>query len=213
MKLSTMLTSTVSHAGDGTPAGTLTDIVIDPETRRPTHYVVDVATDGAVAPVFFDPETIELSAGFVATTASPEAVASKRDEALEKGEGAAPLEDMPPLATGPFGNTISPLMMAALSTGRGQTGSNPPKPPREGTYFFTRLVGLPVFDVGADLGTLQDVVLHPHTQDCIAMHTVTADGVAYDFPFELIRNVAKGGTHIIIQRNDIAPHDPVGNAG
>ncbi|MGR3542283.1 MAG: PRC-barrel domain-containing protein [Hasllibacter sp.] len=113
--------------------------------------------------------------------------------------------DLPAILTGPFGNTISPLlMMAGLRSEaeeeapphREGAPAAPPPDPREALEPARDWIGAPVFGRDGELGRVEDVMLA--LADLTTAHLIVSDGSGrHAVPWAAVRRRAEGG-HIVI---------------
>ena len=123
------------------------------------------------------------------------------------------LLDLPPLITGPFGNTVSPLLMAAGLRAEAAEEA-PPLPPEardapagvppltaedriRRLETWDELHGAAVFARDGELGALSDLVLDDRAWD-VAELVVTAPGGMLHVPANLVRHRVEAGGHYVL---------------
>ncbi|WP_224825071.1 PRC-barrel domain-containing protein [Cognatishimia sp. MH4019] len=112
------------------------------------------------------------------------------------------LDAMPPVVVGPFGNTISPAMMAALIRQRRQEqDSSVAEELIDDLDQFTTIQGTDVFGTDGELGNLVDFLMTPEERKIT--HMVIDNGNVLPgrqlvIPLEKLRHKAAQDTHLVL---------------
>ncbi|SNS53454.1 PRC-barrel domain-containing protein [Tropicimonas sediminicola] len=199
------------RAGDR--EGTFSDAFFRVEDGCLTHVLVDVggwlSTDRVLvsSELLMPPEGAEgddrwrLSLSEEALEAAPRWGGAKEAEGID-------LLKWPPVIVGPFGSTVSPILMyeqiralqereeaSIASDGRGPQISRDMQ--RASAWF-----GLPAFDASGELGRVQDLEFDPDSRRILAI-VLEANGAGPDggreIPYGALRHIGGEGTHLVFQ--------------
>ena len=185
----------------------VTDAWIDPVGGRLRYVGVDVGG-------WLSHRTALLSAGLLEWDDGWRADATREEiEAAEiDHEGGFDLGALPPLITGPFGNTFSPLLIAAGLRAEAEDEA-PPHPPIEAdgpagpaveAEDLTRrldrwsaLRGTPVFARDGEIGPLIDLIHDDRVWDAAAL-VVTAVTGREEIDWRHVRRRVESGGHLVL---------------
>lgn len=161
MKASSLIGREFAHKTDHTISGTVTDLIFDLSLGEVAFFLVEVTSEEGTAPILFSPVIMALEDGVVKTNAHPDDIAQRVNAAVHRTAVAIDPTDLPSTLIGPFGNTISPSLIAALFNAR--TAQERPMPPADSDgVWFTQLKGHAVRAHAADVGHLTDIELDDH---------------------------------------------------
>ncbi|MEO0751322.1 MAG: PRC-barrel domain-containing protein [Pseudomonadota bacterium] len=111
------------------------------------------------------------------------------------------LDRMPPVIIGPFGNTASPLMMAAaVASGKPTPDDDRAKRADAHLKRFTDLQGLDAFGKDGQLGTIEDIVISTRGFAITHVAINTAKGPSDQqvlVPVQTLRHMARQDTHLV----------------
>ncbi|SFS05004.1 hypothetical protein [Yoonia litorea] len=150
----------VEHASETAITGTVRDILFSENLRDVLFFLVETKSEDATAPLLFSPSMLDRreNDGMV-TAAHPDDL--RQQVAATAPRAALPLDvsDLPSTLIGPFGNTISPMMMAALFNSRSKA-DRPPLPGGEAMgLWLTELKDTPLRAHVGEVGKIVDVIL------------------------------------------------------
>jgi uncharacterized protein YrrD len=189
------------------------DVFFSFPARRPIYLLLDTGS-------WFDTHLVLVRAATVIEI-SAQNRALRLDTTTQQIEAAPVLQEetshsmeaMPPIVIGPFGNAVSPLMMAALA--RREMQDAPDEDPAQDHHVtdtltrFSEILKMEVFGRDGELGRLDDILIDA---DSLAItHLVIDDGgilpgQLHVVPIDRFRHVAEGDTHIVLDL-DIAARD------
>ena len=181
----------------------VTEAWIDPVGGRLRYVGVDVGG-------WLSHRTALLSTGLLtwdegwhadATRAEIEAAETDPDDGFD-------LSDLPPLVTGPFGNTFSPLMIAAGLRAEAEDEALPRPPDAEGPPVdadrltrrldrWSALRGTPVFARDGEIGPLIDLIHDDRVWDATAL-VVTAVTGREEIEWRHVRRRVESGGHMVL---------------
>ncbi len=174
------------------------DIFFSLSDRSMAYLIIDTGQ-------WFDTNTVLVSTSLIADIlADDRTVTLDADEAKIRSaprwqdDNSALTDALPPIVVGPFGNTISPAMMAAMiqqpehAEGDIMTDS---------LDQFTKLDGMDVFGNDGELGRVIDLLLSPKTR--AITHMVVDNGKVLAgrqliVPIEKLRHQAAQNTHLVL---------------
>lgn len=212
VRLSDLTGARVRRLGGAEGIGTCADFVIDVPRARLARLLVERQTDIGPRQALISADRLSMAAGDMA--------ASVREEELS-AEGvpgsviraALDLEALPPVVVGPFGNSMAPVMAAAVMNALrpGAPGEDTAARPaidrtRGSWHWFSRLRGLPVFDMRGKLGRLSDIVLDRRRLGAVRLDVEPDEGEVRSFPFAALRNVDPEETSIVLEPAGTPPY-------
>jgi len=169
MKASELITMTLRHATEDGTSGEVTDILFDNALARSEFVLADITTSLGTAPVLFGPSVLTPKDGILTITAHPDDISARVDASIHRTEVSVDPTDLPSTFIGPFGNTFSPSMIAALFNAR--TSDTEPRPVEgsEDGIWFTTLKGKPVRAHVSSVGHVHDVIVDESLTTCEAI--------------------------------------------
>ena len=181
----------------------VTEAWIDPVGGRLRYVGVDVGG-------WLSHRTALLSTGLLSWDEGWQADATREEiEAAELDhERGFDLADLPPLITGPFGNTFSPLLIAA-GLRAGAEEAAPPHPPEgDGPAVhaddltrsldrWSALRGTPVFARDGEIGPLIDLIYDDRVWDPAAIVVTAVTGRA-EIEWRHVRRRVESGGHLVL---------------
>ena len=188
---------------DGEPHD-VTEAWIDPVGGRLRYVGLDVGG-------WLSHRTSLLSTGLLTWDEGWRADATRAEiEAAEIGHHEGfDLGDLPPLITGPFGNTFSPLLIAA-GLRAGAEDAAPPHPPAEedgaaldpedrtrSLERWRALRGTPVFARDGEIGPLIDLIYDDRVWDPAAIVVTAVTGRA-EIEWRHVRRRVEAGGHLVL---------------
>lgn len=211
MRLSRLLELDVTRTGDAKPLGRVDDALIAVGEGRVVYVL---ASPGVrEAPLVLSADRLTVSEEGIEARADDAELRALRAGPAPGTRPDAPLDltGMPPLVIGPFGNTIAPAMGAALVNATAARDRNV-RPALDRAhadwYWYDTLGGLAVFGESGEIGMLEDIVVDPDGLICRSLSVRDGAGDLYNLPFDAIRHVSKGETHIVVQTSPKPPHAP-----
>ena len=161
MKASSLIGREFAHTTDHKISGKVTDLLFDLSLNEVAFFLVEVTAEAGTAPLLFSPVVIVLEDGVVKTNAHPDDIGQRVNAAVHRTAVAIDPTNLPSTLIGPFGNTISPSLIAALFNAR--TAQERPKPPGDSDgVWFAQLKGHAVHAHVAEIGHLTDIELDGH---------------------------------------------------
>ena len=177
MKASSLIGREFAHTTDNKISGTVTDLIFDLSLGEVAFFLVEVTAEAGTAPILFSPVVMALEDGVVKTNVHPDDIAQRVNAAVHRTAVAIDPTDLPSTLIGPFGNTISPSLIAALFNAR--TAQERPKlPAGSDGVWFTQLKGHAVRAHVADVGHLTDIELDEHLTASEGVEITTPDEVS-----------------------------------
>lgn len=211
IRLSGYLGAPVAHREREGRVGTCADYLVDVQDGRLVSVLLDLSAEHRHAQALFAPERFAFEGDELVTTAS-EAELEMQLRNQHPEEPGLDATAMPPVVVGPFGYTVAPAMATALVNsvlGR-QMAQSRPQPDldkhNETWHWFTKLQGLPVFDVTRMIGELTDIVVDGVPLCCRELWVGEKPGEARALPFSRIRNVDNDETSIIVELSSNPPY-------
>ena len=123
------------------------------------------------------------------------------------GDHVFDIASLPPVLTGPFGNTVSPMLIyAGLLSGAEEASppENPDRPlearaasPTRSLELAGDWIGAPVFGPSGEIGPLSDMLFESAAQSIGALVVMTTDGTRA-IPLGQMRRRAASGGHIVV---------------
>ena len=174
-KASSLIGHKMAHDNDPEITGTVTDILFELSLKKAAFFLADVTTPIGTAPVLLSPTVLALEGDVMEIHAHPDDVRARVDASIHRTKVAIDPSDLPSTFIGPFGNTFSPSMIAALFNAR--TNDERVTPPAEGDgVWFSELRGMAVRAHVADMGLLSDMILDAQLETCKSVELTTEEG-------------------------------------
>lgn len=175
MKASALIGLKMVHTTAPDITGEVTDVLFELSLKEAVFLLADVTTPKRTAPVLFSPSVLVMEEGMMKINAHPGDVMARVDASVHSTKVPIDPADWPSTFIGPFGNTFSPRMIAALFNAR--TSANKPTPPmEEDGVWFSELDGHAIRAHVADVGHVSDLILDDHFTVCEGVEVATADG-------------------------------------
>ena len=181
----------------------VTEAWIDPVGERLRYVGLDVGG-------WLSHRTALLSSGLLSWDDGWHADATREEiEAAELDhERGFDLADLPPLITGPFGNTFSPLLIAAGLQAEAEEEAPPRPPAADGPALdpedltrrlerWSALRGTPVFARDGEIGPLIDLIYDDRMWDPVAL-VVTAVTGREEIEWRHVRRRVASGGHFVL---------------
>ncbi|EBA11160.1 hypothetical protein [Roseobacter sp. CCS2] len=175
MKATHLIGHDLHHTTDPDIAGKITDIVFDQSLKEAAYFLAEITAPAATATILLSPTVLNLVDDKIEISASAEDIAERIDASIRRTSVDVDPTALPSTLIGPFGNTMSPSLIAALFNAR--TGPEKVKAPIEGGgVWFTDLKGHAVRAHVADIGHVSDVALRPDLTTCDVIEVAAFDG-------------------------------------
>lgn len=181
MKASTLIHLKMVHPTAPDITGEITDILFALSLKEAVFLLADVTTPRGTAHVLFSPTVLVLEEGIMKISAHPDDVIARVDAAIERTKVPIDPADLPSAFIGPFGNTFSPSMIAALFNARTNEEQATP-PTREDGVWFSELEGHAVQAHVANVGHVSNLVLDDHFSQCKGIEITSSDGATTVIP-------------------------------
>ncbi len=175
MKVSDLIGMKMVHTTAPEITGNITDVLFGFSLQEAAFFLADVTTRSGTAPVLFSPSVLVLERNILKISAHPDDVAAPVDASMHRTTVAVDPADLPSTFIGPFGNTFSPSMIAALFNARTAVEQTEPPMQHDGVW-FSELQNHPVRAHVADIGHVGDMVLDDHFLRCEGIEITTTDG-------------------------------------
>lgn len=204
MKATSIIGSTFKHATDPSIQGSVVDVLVDLPNSRCDFVLISVESDKGGAELLFSPAVLFADAEGVTTTAHPDDIAERVATAMARAHVEVNPADLPLSVIGPFGNTISPAMIAALFNSRWAEETRP-EVSESGGFWFSTLIDHPVMAHVTEVGRVSDLDLDDHlTVVTAVMLSTPHDGVKLIKPELLtVKPVAESGVMLKVDPSHI----------
>ncbi|MFD0979453.1 PRC-barrel domain-containing protein [Tropicimonas aquimaris] len=204
--------------------GTFSDAFFRIEDGGLTHILVDIggwiSSDRVLVSSEFlsPPEDVQADAGWrVALDEQALDAAPRWGES--DGGGGIDLLKWPPVIVGPFGSTVSPILMYEQVRALQERAETAPAPAAARPQMSRNLqrvsawFGLPAFDASGELGKVHDLDFDPDSRRIVAV-VLEADGAlptrGREIPYGALRHLGGEGTHLVFQDLGGRAADPAG---
>jgi hypothetical protein len=169
MKTTDLIGLKLRHATAEDITGEITDVLFDMSLKEAGFVMADVITPRGTAPVLFSPVVLSLDAEGMTVTAYPDDILARHNASMDRASVPVDPTDLPSTFVGPFGNTFSLSMIAALFNAR-VDGTKPEIATEHDGIWMTDLLDHPVRAHVADVGHVADMLLDDqftHTQNVL----------------------------------------------
>ncbi len=118
------------------------------------------------------------------------------------------LTNWPPVIVGPFGSTVSPILLYEQFLDMDEDDEAETQAPPEAAPLVRNLhrvgkwLGLPAFDASGELGIVQDMNFDPDNGRILSFVLEKADAGTHrrrEIPYRALRHLAEGETHLIFE--------------
>jgi len=175
MLASQLIDTRFHHVSDADISGRITDILIDDTLDDVLFLFAEVTTTEGTAPLFISPSVMNWHAGELQISAEADNVAERVRNVISKNDVQIDYTDLPSTLIGPFGNTISPAMIAAIfNRNRGFDTPRPPDEARDG-LLFSELKGVGISAHVGVFGHVTDMVLLDSLKQISGLCLTTSD--------------------------------------
>ena len=175
MKVSDLIGLKMAHTTASGITGEITDVLFDLSLNEAVFLLADITTPQGTAPVLFSPTVLVLNDDVMEISAHPDDVMARVDASIHRTKVPIDPTDLPSTFIGPFGNTFSPSMIAALFNARTNADNSTPPVEKDGVW-FSELNGHAIRAHVADVGHVTDLVLDDHFTACTGVEMATVDG-------------------------------------
>ncbi|MCK0097710.1 hypothetical protein MWU60_19210 [Yoonia sp. F2084L] len=158
MKTTDLIGLKLRHATQEDITGEITDVLFDMSLKRAGFILSDITTPRGTAPVLFSPQVLSLDEGIIVVTAHEDDILARHTTSMNRATVPVDPADLPSTFIGPFGNTFSLSMIAALFNAR-IDGAKPEVGEDKDGVWMTELVGHAVRAHVADIGHVADMLL------------------------------------------------------
>lgn len=158
MKTTDLIGLSLRHATAEDITGKITDVLFDMSLQEVGFVLIDVTTPRGTAPVLFSPHVLALDDGAITTTAQAEDILARHDASMNRTDVPVDPSELPSTFVGPFGNTFSLSMIAALFNAR-FGAAKPAVGDQQDGIWMTELLEHPIRAHVADIGHLADLLL------------------------------------------------------
>ena len=175
MKTSQQIGKQMKHATNPEVIGTVTDVLFDMALGNVAYMLGEMTTPNGSAPVLFDPAVLAIEDDVVIIHEHPDDVNARVDAVIHKTDVSVDPSDLPTMFIGPFGNTFSPSMIAALFNAR-SASPRPPAPMDAGGVWMSELQNQAIRAHVSDVGRVNDVMLDDQFTVVTGIAITAADG-------------------------------------
>ncbi len=159
VSVTSLIDRPIAHAQTDDITGHITDVVLAADLSHLAFLLVAVETQAGRAPLLFSPTMVFEDDGVLKTSAHPDDILARVEASLARTDVAVNPADLPSVLIGPFGNAVSPSLLAALFNNRSNT-DRPELPDSRGkAIWFLHLRGTPVWAHLAHIGAIHDFEL------------------------------------------------------
>ena len=177
MKASQLIGQKIAHATDPTISGEVTDILFNLDLSQAVYLMADVTTPDGTAPLMISPVVLgPQDEDRLVTTGHPEDIAQRMQAARHRSTLAVDPSDLPSTLIGPFGNTISPALMAALFNARSGKGGIAGAEVKGNGVWWSTLQNHAVRAHVADVGRISEIHLDEGMSHVTGVVLTTAEG-------------------------------------
>ena len=179
MNVSSLIDAAVTHAHDGALEGKIVDLLFDLPLTRAEFVLVDVTDEVGTAPLLLTADAVDLVEAVIKLRGDPDDTRKRLQASIADTTPLIDLTHLPHIVIGPFGNAISPSMLAALFNRR--QGRDLTALPEGGTsaVWFSELRDLPIDFHISRAGRIEDVVLHTHSTEVSHIACQSTDGGSF----------------------------------
>lgn len=205
MRATDVIGSKVFRPDDPAIVGRVADVAVEPGQRRMPYLLLELDDTEDATFVLLPSQSVAWANGTLSTSVADEVLARCRVEA-QAGGGPIDTTALPPSLIGPFGYTVSPVLMGALTND--SLGKDQP-PDLPGTaMWLSALLDRALFDASGERGTLADIELEPNQWSCAALIVKSLAGEIIRLPGSCVRNIPEDGSHLVASDPDHPP-EPV----
>ncbi len=158
MKTTDLIGLPLRHATAEDITGKITDVLFDMSLQEVGFVLIDVTAPRGTAPVLFSPHVLAFDDGVITTSAHADDILARHDASMNRTDVPVDPADLPSTFVGPFGNTFSLSMIAALFNARFGT-AKPTEGDQQVGIWISELLDHPVRAHVADIGYLSDILL------------------------------------------------------
>lgn len=177
--------------------GTVVNAVLDEKSRRFSHYLVDT---GHLLQRQYSLIAVE-NAALAETHVQLNLTEPQLEPILTPDTDEVDPVDLTgmPNAPGPFGQIVSPDLLASIMDALSPVVTNEDDVPMERDHlnWLSDLLGLPVFETTTEYGVFSDVDFDPFSGEVKSIVVQTQTGATYDIEFDNVRNIVPGQDIII----------------
>ncbi len=200
MKLSNLIDNPVRRKGTDERIGRCVDVIVDMKAGRVAYVLVGDHRNAAV----IEHVALEIAdSGLVADISQDRFEQLRENAADAAATGPLDLAALPPVIIGPFGFTLAPVMMGAVlnsEMSREELRMRPDIDQKHAYWhWFSRLLDLPVFDIGSELGTVEDIRIDPVTLEFTTLDVAALSGAKRQIPFKAVGHVTRDANSIILR--------------
>lgn len=181
--------------------GTVDDVLLDLETRHLLYLRVQTGNSFEDAPLLLGMNRLTFRGNTLCTTLDQTAMDIARTEAASPKPGPLDPARLPAILTGPFGNTVSPRMMATVVNARlnerEEACHQMPDPAGPGWRFFTDLQEIPVLGTRGPIGPLQDLEVDWATGQLTQLRIARTPGIVLSVEANLLAHLPKGDDYLV----------------
>ncbi|MEY1556373.1 hypothetical protein AB3Y40_12140 [Yoonia sp. R2331] len=162
MKVSELIDQPVGHAHDPALKGEIKDVMFDLPVTQVQMFLIEMMGKEGSAPLLVTADSVDLAEGAIKLRGDPDEMRQKLQDIVARTAPLIDLTTLPNVVVGPFGNAISPSMMAALFNrrqGRDLTALPNGDP---AAVWFSELSDLPVDCHVSRVARITDVLLEGH---------------------------------------------------
>ncbi len=200
MKLTNLIDNPVRRKGTDERIGRCVDVIVDMKAGRVAYVLVGDHRNAAL----IEHAALEIVDSALVADISQERFEQLREDAADAAAtGPLDLSALPPVIIGPFGFTLAPVMMGAVLNSEMSREKPRVRPDIDQKHaywhWFSRLLGLPVFDTGSELGTAEDFRIDPMTLEFTTLDVCALSGTKRQVPFNAVGHVSRDANSIILR--------------
>ena len=175
MRVTELMGLKLVHNATSDITGEILDIVFRASLEEAEFFLVDVKTSAGTAPILIGPTVLTMVNGQLTLSAHEDDVRSRVAASIERADVPVDPSHLPNTVIGPFGNTFSPTMMAALFNRRRGIDRTALAVEESGVW-FSELQDHAVCAHLANIARVKDVVLDDGLLRCDQIELATTDG-------------------------------------
>jgi len=185
------------HATNADITGEIADVLFDMSLKEVGSILADVTTPRGTAPVLISPQVLSLDGGIITATSHADDILARHTASLSRTSVPIDPADLPSTFIGPFGNTFSPSMIAALFNARVDGAKHEVGRDKDGVW-TSELLDHAVRAHVADIGHIADISLDDRFTHTNKVVIKTLAGELFESPPEALTVTREPAGQLVI---------------